>query len=417
VPGSEGGHNAATPPTARPGAVESSQSFSGDELVGREGELRRIEQLLDPTGAVPRALLVDGPPGIGKTALWRAGIEHAAKRGFRLLLARPAEAEAALAFAALGDLLGEAVDAIGALPEPQRRALRVALLLDAPAGAAIETRSLCVAFLGLLRELSSDGPLLVGVDDVQWLDRPSASALVFALRRIDRVPVVFFGTARPTAAEFTFERLERIALGPLDLSSLDRIIRRSLGEQLPRPVLRRLERISGGNPFYALELARALTRRGESPPEIDSLPLPETLTEALRERISTLPDEARQALVATAALSTPTKSVVTAAVGDPHALDRAAHANVLVLDGERVRLEHPLVGSAAYAMQGDAERRELHRRLANSSPVTRIGHVISRTRRTAPTKRSPPPSRPRRRVRAREALPNRPRRSPSSRWS
>src|SRR5205823_2995952 len=157
-----------------------------------------------------------------------------------------------------GDLLDGATEALGRLPDPRRRALRVALLLEDPEDTPVDARSLDVALLSLLRELARDAPVLLAVDDVQWLDPPTASALQYALRRLDSEPVAFLGAARP-GAELDLEDAVRIEIGPLGLSELDHVVRR-VGTQFTRPVLRRLESVSGGNPFYALELARALNR-------------------------------------------------------------------------------------------------------------------------------------------------------------
>lgn len=332
------------------------------ELVGRGAEVSRIERALDAVESEAQAVLILGPPGIGKTAVWRAGVGRARKRGIRCLLARPAEAEASLAFSGLGDLLDGTRNALGRLPAPQRHALRVALLLEDAGDEPVNARAVSVALLGLLRDLSGEGPIFIGVDDLQWLDPPSAGALRFALRRIDSERVVFLGAARPSV-EFDFERLARFELGPLALPEIDHVVRR-VGAHFPRPVLRRLEAVSGGNPFYALELARALGRRTEPLLALDALPLPETLTEAVRERIATLPVNAREALVVTSALSSPAYDLVAAAVTDADAIAAAVDAHVLVLDGDRVRLEHPLLGSVAYALETPARRRELHRRLA-----------------------------------------------------
>src|SRR6266536_4510870 len=166
--------------------------------IGRERELEELDAFLDAAPKAPRALLLKGEPGIGKTTLWRAAVEAARERGFRVLTARPAEAEASLSFAALGDLLADTTDTIGALPEPQRRALRVALLLEKQeGGVATDSRTLSVALLGLLHRLAEDTAVLVAVDDVQWLDPPTAGALTFALRRLSAEPVSFLGAARP----------------------------------------------------------------------------------------------------------------------------------------------------------------------------------------------------------------------------
>jgi DNA-binding CsgD family transcriptional regulator len=345
------------------------------ELFGRDNELTRIAAFVD--GGAARALVLHGEAGIGKTVLWRAGLERARAAGSQVLVARPAESEASLSFSALGDLLADAGDAIGALPDPQRRALRIALLLEDADGSATDARALSVAVLRLLRELAGEGPVLLAVDDVQWLDPPTLGALAYARRRLDGEPVGFLGAARPHAFAPAFERVERLEVGPLDLSALDRVIRRSLGTQFARPVLRRVENVSGGNPFYALELARAMLRRQDPVLAVGSLPLPETLTDVVRERVEALSPEAREALLVVAALSTPTRDLVEAAVGKPEALMQAVEEHVVVIEGDRVRLDHPLLGSVAYAAERLERRRTLHRRLAGivSGPEDRARHL------------------------------------------
>jgi hypothetical protein len=138
---------------------------------------------------------VKGEPGIGKTVLWGEGVELAPERGFRVLTAVPAAAETRLAFAALGDLLEPVLgEVLPARPGPQRRALEVALLLDEPRRAPPDARAVDVA-LGALRSLASD-PLVVAVDDVQWLGTPTAAALAFAVRRLREEPITVVLTRR-----------------------------------------------------------------------------------------------------------------------------------------------------------------------------------------------------------------------------
>jgi hypothetical protein len=120
-----------------------------------------------------RTLVLGGGAGIGKTTLWEAGIEIARGRGTRVLVVRPSGAETSLAFAALIDLC-DSVEAIALaeLPAPQRSALEVALLRAQPTEAAPEPHAIAVGLRTLLRSLAADGPLLVAIDDVQWLDTP-----------------------------------------------------------------------------------------------------------------------------------------------------------------------------------------------------------------------------------------------------
>src|SRR3954454_8372722 len=141
-----------------------------EELIGRETELDSIGAFLDGTRVQPGALVLEGEAGAGKTALWLAALELASERGIRVLEGRPAEAEAKLAFAGLADLLeGVLDDVLQALPEPQGAALRVALLHERPGPDALDERAVGMGLLGSLRALGASGPVIVAVDDVQWL--------------------------------------------------------------------------------------------------------------------------------------------------------------------------------------------------------------------------------------------------------
>src|SRR5919108_3313372 len=155
-------------------------------ILGRGAELQQVGALLADETPTVRALVLTGDAGVGKTTIWAEGVRLAGERGLCVLAARPAEAEAALPFAALGDLLGPVADAIE-LPRPQRAALDRALQradADEPADRLAVSR----AALRLLRGLTRDGPLVGAVDDVQWLDTPTERALAFALRRLADVP-------------------------------------------------------------------------------------------------------------------------------------------------------------------------------------------------------------------------------------
>src|SRR6516162_7694365 len=154
-------------------------------VVGRDREMAAVAAFLDALPSGPCGLVLEGAAGIGKTTVWRAGVAWAAGRSYTVLSCRPAESEAGLSFAALGDLLDGVLDRVlPGLAPPQRRALEVALLLADPVGSPPEQRAVCVAFLGVLRRLAAAGPVVVAVDDLQWLDVPSATAVEFAVRRL-----------------------------------------------------------------------------------------------------------------------------------------------------------------------------------------------------------------------------------------
>ena len=155
------------------------------EIVGREDELASIYAFVDRADATPAALVLEGGPGIGKSTLWRAGVDHARAAGLRVLVSRPAEAERGLAHVGLGDLFDDVLDEVlPGLPAPRRRALEVALLREEYAGERVDPRAIGIAIRSSVQLLAEDGPVLVAIDDLQWLDASSAAALAFAMRRL-----------------------------------------------------------------------------------------------------------------------------------------------------------------------------------------------------------------------------------------
>ncbi len=336
-------------------------------MLGRERELALAKTFLDSHPARNRVLLFEGEPGIGKTTLWRAVVERARDCGFRVLEARPAASERELSFAALGDLLAGTHEELGALPAPQRRALRIALLLEEAEGQGPELRAVGAALRGLLRRLAEDQAVLIALDDVQWVDAPSARALAFALRRLDDEATRVVATARPGGPVLDVESPERVDVGPLRHDDLDRLIRTRLRTRFLRPTLRQLERASGGNPFYALEIAASVVRAGHRHEPGEPLPIPARLLDVVGERLARLTPAAREAALASAAVGQPTVSLVERAIGNDAAaaVAEAAAAGVLQREGEALWFTHPLLASTLYGSSREGERRDLHRRLAD----------------------------------------------------
>ena len=347
-------------------------------MFGRERELAFAGTFLESATERLTVLLFEGEAGIGKTTLWRAGIERARELGFRVLEARPAAPEGELSFATLTDLLSDTHDEIGRLPAPQRRALRTALLLEEAKGEPADQRAVGAALLGLLRVLTGDGPLLIALDDLQWRDSPSADAMEFALRRLDEEPVRVLATLRTGATAFSLETAERVEVGPLGLAELDQLVRARLEARFLRPTLRRLEEASGGNPFYALEIAASLLRSGRRLGPGEPLPIPARLREVIRDRIALLTPAASEAALATAALAQPTVATVQQVIGGSFgAVSEAMAAGVLAADGGTLRFTHPLFASTLYDDIPAEEKRDLHRRLAEvvADPEERACHL------------------------------------------
>src|SRR5262249_11478876 len=155
---------------------------SGRQVVGREDEIALLREFVAAVAQGPRALCIRGEPGIGKTTLWRVAIQAEEAKGLRVLSARCVEAELQLAFVGLADLVQDDFAAVAdELTGHDRAALAVAVGLAAPEGPS-DTVAVPRAFTALLRRLARDSPVLLAVDDVQWLDLASRRALSFALR-------------------------------------------------------------------------------------------------------------------------------------------------------------------------------------------------------------------------------------------
>jgi DNA-binding CsgD family transcriptional regulator len=345
---------------------------SGSEVAvspvfGREAEVAAVSAFVEGAAAGRSALVLDGSAGAGKTTLWLAGVRLARARGLRVLEARPVEAEARMAFAALGDLLYDVLDeALDRLAAPQAEALRVALLRQPPRGAPPDERAVGLGLLNALRVLAERGPVLVALDDMQWLDAASAIVLGFAWRRLRDEPVRLLATSRSGApARETLTRdAERIAVGPLSLGATHRLLHARLDLVLARPALRRVHEAAGGNPFFALELGRALRARSALPAAGEPLPVPDGLRQLVRDRLGALPPATREAITVAAAVVRPTRALVAGVTGDEAVLQPAFGAGVVVVDGDLIRFTHPLLASAAYEDVSPDARRSLHGRLA-----------------------------------------------------
>jgi len=355
-------------------------------VIGRDGEVECLRAFLDAAGVDGlRALVLEGEAGIGKSTLWLAGVDIARERGLRVLSSQPAEAERALAFAGLGDLLEDAlVEVLPALPPPRRRALEVALFLADATQDPLDPRALGVAVRTALELLADREPMVVAVDDVQWLDSPSAEALSFALRRTSAPMYVLLARRITTRAATTSlesalpaRSVEPLHIGPLSFGALQAVVRERLDRVFPRPTLLRIHEASGGNPFYALEIARAL------PQELDPtepLPVPDTLEELVRARIAAQPESSRQALLLLSAIGEG-DAVTLRKAGAEKDLEPAVVDGVVERAAGRVRFTHPLLASGVYRGADDAARRSCHAVLAEivRDPLERARHLALAT--------------------------------------
>ena len=340
-------------------------------VIERPSEFRAVLEFLEAVDREPTGLVIEGEAGIGKTTLWLAAVNEARTRGFRVFVTRGGQAETTLAYAAVADLLGD-VDAevIDALPELHRVAVdRVLLRAGAGEGPVTDHGVVATAFASVVQRL----PVLVAVDDVQWLDPSSQAVLEFAARRFARrVGVLVTERAEhegPSAAGWLrvggSDPIGQIRIGPLSLGGLRALVAARLGRSFPRPTMVRIAETSGGNPFYALELARAMEAGATDP----HAPLPATLAEVMRLRIGRLDTDTQELLLAAACAADPTVELVADVTGTPlqrvrALLNEASTKGIVAVDGEDVRFAHPLLARSVYNDATPGQRRAMHRALA-----------------------------------------------------
>ena len=340
------------------------------DIVGRDAELEAIDAWLDAPR--PSPLLIEGDAGIGKTTLWRAAVGQAADRGYRILSCAATPAETQLSYTALRDLLETSFDdVVDGLPEPQRHALDVVLLREEPRGSPPDRATIGVALLTTLRALGASRPTLLAVDDVQWLDVESQAPLRYALRRIEPEAVRALLARRTSPEEHATPRLlepdhaQVVGMSPLSIGALGHVLHTQLEIAYPRPTLRRIHEISGGNPFFALELARTLGAAPPMGPEA-ALPVPSALHELVDGRLTALPPETFGALALASAVSRASLELLATALGaDPlPTLEPARAAEVVRVEDGAVAFTHPLYAAAVYDLTSSSRRAEIHNRLA-----------------------------------------------------
>jgi DNA-binding CsgD family transcriptional regulator len=358
--------------------------------VGREEELDSIRAFVDDMTRHPSAMAISGPAGIGKTVLWEAGLDDARSREAEVLVCRGVEAEASLSFAALSELITPIFDAIAPeLMPPRRRALEVALRLVDADGATPDPLAIGLALLDVLRVIAAHGPCLIAIDDAQWVDSSSATVLQLALKRLDRQPVGALvtsrdepGTALPIDIDKCFPAGRRsMRVEPISAPALQRLLRERLGLELVGNDLERVHAMTGGNPFFALEVGREMVRTGARTTDAAALRVPDSLRELVGGRLARLPAETSDVLIAMSALARPTVEVLARAHGDRdgvlRALDVAAREGVVRSDGGQLRFSHPLHSSVCYQQAPVWKQRAIHLALADAvdDPEERALHL------------------------------------------
>ena len=338
-------------------------------LYGRELERARVGGLLDGVRESRSGVLVlRGEAGVGKSALLGDARERASD--MQVLVATGVESEAQLPFAALHQLIRPVLGGLKNVPEPQARALRGALGLEASAGSDRFLVSLAV--LSLLAEAAEDRPVLCLIDDAHWLDEASADALVFVARRIAAERIVMLFSARERdVRRFAPRGLPELPLDALDSDAAGVLLDRHAGVVLSPDARRRLIGATGGNPLALVELPALLSEAQLTglEPLLDPLPVSARVERAFLTRVRQLPDETQTLLLVCAADESGELITILGAAAhlgvSPEALDAAEQAGLVHLRGTKLELHHPLVRSAVYQGAPLSQRRAAHGALAS----------------------------------------------------
>ncbi|MDF2265235.1 AAA family ATPase [Streptomyces coacervatus] len=340
--------------------------------------------------AVRPGVLLHGPAGIGKSTLLAALLASSAgqdRPGGTVLHCSPAQEDARLPFAGLVDLFARVPESCLEALAPQPRAALRAALLRGPEPVGGQARlAVRVAVLEALHILAATGPVLLAVDDLQWLDEPSAEVLAFAVRRVGGLDI------RVVAAERVAEgeqpgRLRccppgtvELAVPPMADGEVAHLVRTAIGADPPPAVLRAIQQTAAGNPSYALELGRAAPREAGSVGFGLALPVPPRLRTLLLGQVRALPDAARHTLLVAGTAARPSLTVLRAAgLPDPAAdLAEAERLGVATTDADgTVHFAHPLIRAAVCADAAEYSRRQAHALLARAvtEPVEQARHL------------------------------------------
>ena len=358
--------------------------MSAQALAGREHELALLDERLTAAGDRGGALVVRGDAGIGKSALLQAARRSAVDRGLATLVTAGFQAETHVAFAGLHRLLRPVLGSLDRLPGPQRAAIQAAFGLRE--AVTPDFFLIALAALDLLSEMAAAAPLLLVIDDAQWLDVATCDVLTFVARRLELEPIVVLFAVRSGSAPWIDRaELPELRLEPLDDASSAAVLDAS-APGLESGLRRRILAEALGNPLALAELPRAVAS-GFDPTAAAPLPLTERLERAFAAHLSGLPASVRTLLlvaalddggdqerILTAASILEGGTIGVAALADAQA------AGAVTVDGDGLRFRHPLVRSAVYQRSLAPERRAAHKALARvyrGDPDRAVWHLAA----------------------------------------
>ena len=342
----------------------------------------------------PYALFIEGEAGIGKTTIWLEAVRAAEARATRVLKARPAESEANLSYAALADLVGAAFDELrGVLPPVQERSLAAALL-RATADESAPARTTATALVSLLTAVAEREPVLLALDDVQWLDPASEEALAFAVRRLPPQLSLLVARRGEPGAELPLglaralpeDRVERVAPAPLSLAALHELVKKSRRAVAVAPAARPARRGVGRQPVLRARDGARVRESSRRPRPRRAAPRSSqhrgARRRARRPAVRRLRGRSRwppRRPRTRRRRSSPMRSE--ASWTSARRSVEAEEAGVLTVERDRIRFSHPLLASVIYGSASHERRRQLHKRLAVvvSDPEQRARHLALST--------------------------------------
>ena len=338
-------------------------------LIGRDAELAQIESAVADVPQRGGTVRIAGDPGVGKSALLRAGRELAIARGCTALSVHATEGEAHLAFAALYQLLRPILGRVDELPAGHRAALMSAFGLAEPGVSSDNRFFIALAALELVADAAAETPVFVGVDDLSWLDDASLQVIEFISRRITDEQIVMLTTCRLNQPpESTFGSL-LLWLDALDTETSRELLHYQAPNLSAGDEARVLE-AAAGNPLALLELAKVAGRAAESS-VFASIPLTQRLERTFAAGLDNFDPRLRMALLVAAIQDSDrlpeTYAALAQLTGDHDAqadLHQGAQLEMLVINGNTFRFRHPLVRSAIAQSASPDELRAVHQALA-----------------------------------------------------
>ncbi len=346
-------------------------------LVGREAELAQLNGLLQAAGSGRSSVLVlEGDPGVGKSALLRSLLESSA--GFQVLWAQGLESEVELPYGALGQLLRPLQESLAQLSPPQVDVLRPVFanagvsIEAAPEQGAPDRFAVGAAVLALLAMAAETGPLLAVIDDAHWVDQPSIEALAFVGHRLLAEGIVLLLSRRTGEGLPALAKLPALAIGGLDSSAASELLALGGAGELSGARIKSLVDASNGNPLALLELPRLLAGHellGVTALD-QPLPIGETLLRAYSASFEQLSEQCRRAVLIAALLDEPdirsVELALEAADLDLSDLADAEDLGLVSVEPSSISFRHPLVRSAATYSVPPSSRRRAHAAAAAS---------------------------------------------------